>query len=77
MSKYEKGLTARDALVLSIPEAGFGNERANVALQNLAKVGWQIVPLHHSPGPFGYSPDEFIKTPTLAVANVNPRNINW
>ena len=77
MSKYEKGLTARDALVLSIPEAGFGNERANVAIQNLAKVGWQIVPLHHSPGPSGYSPDEFIKTPTLAVANVNPRNINW
>jgi len=57
--EYEKALTARDALVLSVPEAGFGNERAAVAIENLAKVGWRLVPCHQSPGPSGYSPDEF------------------
>ncbi len=59
----EKALTARDALVLSVPEKGFGNERAEVTILNLAKVGWKLVPYHHypSPGPSGYSPDEFTK----------------
>jgi hypothetical protein len=58
---FEKALTARDALVLAIPEAGFGNVKAGVVLQNLAKVGWKLIPYHHypSPGPSGYSPDEF------------------
>ena len=58
---FEKALTARDALVLAIPEVGFGNVKAGVALQNLAKVGWKLIPYHHypSPGPSGYSPDEF------------------
>ena len=55
----ERALTARDALVLSVPEKGFGNERANVTIENLAKVGWVLVPRYSSPGPSGYSPDEF------------------
>ena len=55
----EKALTAQDALVLSVPEAGFGNERANVTIENLARVGWMLVPQRSSPGSSGYSPDEF------------------
>jgi len=61
MNEFEKAVTARDALVLAISEKGFGNERAGVAIENLAKVGWKLVPYHQypSPGPSGYSPDEF------------------
>lgn len=58
---FEKALTAVDALVLAVPEAGFGNNRALVTIQNLEKVGWKLVPCHYpSPGPSGYSPVEFI-----------------
>ena len=40
--------SAQDALVVSIPEAGFGHARAEVAISNLAKVGWRIVPILES-----------------------------
>lgn len=57
----ERALTAEDALVLAVPEAGFGNNRARVTIENLAKVGWMLVPCHYpGPEPSGYSPDEFI-----------------
>jgi hypothetical protein len=33
---------AIDALVLAVPEGGFGNERALVTLENLRNAGWNV-----------------------------------
>ena len=33
---------ARDALVLAVPDVGFGNDRALVTMENLRRAGWKL-----------------------------------